>query len=107
MSVIFFSVTRFTPADVAAFNEVALPRLADGRWAAISRSSGGWGDRMAVTLPGQPLPSFTLERDRRGAYALCFHDRGGTVLLATGDDAAACLWIWTRTPRRAKSRRAA
>ncbi|MCW2239515.1 hypothetical protein M2351_004145 [Azospirillum canadense] len=32
MSVIPFARTRFTPADIAAFNEIALPRLASGHW---------------------------------------------------------------------------
>lgn len=107
MCVVPFSRARFTPADVADFTAIAVPRLADGRWSAISRSSGAWGDRMAVTLPGQSAPSFTLERDRSGSYALCFHNRGDAVLIGKGDSAAECLWIWAGAPRRAKSRRVA
>jgi len=103
MSVVPFSRARFSPADVAAFHAVALPRLADGRWAAIARSSGTWGDRFAVMLPGRPLPAFTLERDRRGAYALYFHDRGETVHLGSAESAAGCLRIWARPRRRAQA----
>ena len=99
MSVIPFSRARFTPADVAVFIEIALPRLADGRWALISRNSGAWGDRFAVTLPGQTIPTFTLERDRRGVYALYFHDREEAVLIGKADSAAECLWVWARSLR--------
>ena len=99
MSVVPFSRARFSPADVAAFHGIALPRLADGRWAAIARSSGDWGDRLAVILPGQSVPTFTLERDRRGACALYFHDRKETVLIGNADNAAECLWVWSRPPR--------
>ena len=104
MSVVPFSRARFSPADVAVFHEVALPRLADGRWAAIARSSGDWGDRLAVILPGQSVPTFTFARDRRGAYTLHFHDREGTVLIGTADTAAACLRVWSPPRRRARCR---
>ena len=107
MSVISFSRARFTPADVAAFNEIALPRLAEGRWAAISRHSGATGDRFAVILPGQSDPTFTLERDRRGAYVLYFHDREGAVLISAAESAAECLWVWACAPRRRATSRGA
>ena len=99
MSVVPFSRARFTPADVAAFTEIALPRLADGRWTSISRCSGAWGDRLAVMLPGRSAPAFTLERGHSGAYALYFHDRSQDVLIGRGDSAAECLRVWTRAPR--------
>lgn len=107
MSVIPFARTRFTPADIAAFNEIALPRLANGRWSAVARHSGHWGDRIGIMIAGRPAPLFTFERDTAGRYALYFHDRDGPVLIGTADHAVACLAIWSSTPRRATTRGAA
>ncbi|WP_448203778.1 hypothetical protein [Azospirillum sp. sgz302134] len=108
MTVVPFSRARFSPADLATFNAIALPRLVDGRWTSIARCSGVWGDRIAVMIADQPSPIFTFEREKGGGYALYFHDRGGAVLIGSGDSAPACLSIWSGTAgQRARSRGAA
>ncbi|MCW2239254.1 hypothetical protein [Azospirillum canadense] len=107
MSVIPFARTRFTPADIAAFNEIALPRLASGHWSAVARHSGDWGDRIAIMVAGRPAPLFTFERDKAGRYALYFHDRDGAVRIGTADSAGACLAIWSSTSRRRTTSRGA
>lgn len=94
MSIVAFSCARFTPGDVALFHRIADPRLADGRWAALSRESTRDHDRLEVYLPGGETPLFRFERNARGQYALSMHDRGGWHVIGDGDDAAGCLAIW-------------
>jgi len=108
MNVVPFSRARFSPTDISHFNEVALPRLADGRWTAIARSSGPWGDRIDITVAERSTATFTFERDKDGGYSLYFHDRSGAVRIGGGSSAADCLWIWSSAPsRRVRSRGAA
>ena len=108
MNVVPFSRARFSPADISHFNDIALPRLADGRWIAIARLSGPWGDRIDVTVTSRSAPAFTFERDKDGAYSLYFHDRAGAVLIGGGNSAADCLSIWSSAScRRVRARGAA
>jgi hypothetical protein len=102
MSVLAFSVARFTPSDVAVFMEIAAPRLRAGLWAATHRQSGSWGDRISIHLPGRADPLFRFERDRQGTYALYYHDRSGSHRIGFAATAAECLRVWRMAPRAAR-----
>ena len=52
MTVIPFPSCRFTPADLAAFYEVALPKCSRGAWAGVARQTGRHHDRLLISLPG-------------------------------------------------------
>ncbi|WP_035694004.1 hypothetical protein [Azospirillum halopraeferens] len=104
MTVVAFSAARFTPADLAAFDEVAGPKLRQGHWAGVMRESGRDFDRLLVMLPGVDRPVFRFERDRAGSYHLHFHDRSGWYGIGSGASAVDCLSIWR--PRRARQRTA-
>jgi hypothetical protein len=100
MTVIPFPSCRFTPADLAAFYEVALPKCSRGSWAGVARQTGRYNDRLLVSLPGVSEPVFVFERDRAGYYRLWFKDSGGGRCIGTGTTAAACLSIWKTAPAR-------
>jgi hypothetical protein len=104
MTVVAFSRARFTPADLAEFDQVAEPKLRLGHWAGITRESGRGHDRLLVLLPGVDRPVFRFERDARGHYSLSFNDRSGWYGIGAGATAAECLSIWRP---RARSGRAA
>jgi hypothetical protein len=103
MTVIPFPSCRFTPADLAAFYEVALPKCSRGSWAGVARQTGRYNDRLLVSLPGVSEPVFVFERDRAGYYRLWFKDSGGGRCIGTGTTAAACLSIWKTAPARRRS----
>lgn len=94
MTVLAFSVARFTPADLDEFHAIALPRLEKGLWAGVARQSGRDFDRIVITLPGVDRAVFSFERDRHGMYALYFHDRGGSHRIGAGYTAAESLAVW-------------
>lgn len=94
MAVVPFSVARFTPDDVTAFNEIAQPKLSRGLWAGVFRQSGRDFDRLSVTFPGVEEPVFSFERDRQGTYHLWYHDRAGSHSIGFGDSAGECLSVW-------------
>src|SRR3954470_22748712 len=100
MTVVAFSLARFTPADLSEFNEIARPRMDRGLWAGVSRQTGPDGDRLLVTFPHMDRPVFRFERDRRGTYTLWFHDRQGWHSIGTGTSATECLSIWRTRPAR-------
>ena len=85
MTVIPFPSCRFTPADLAAFYEVALPKCSRGSWAGVARQTGRHHDRLLVSLPGVSYPVFVFERDRAGCYRLWFKDGDGARCIGTGD----------------------
>ena len=84
MTVVAFSLARFTPADLSEFNEIARPRMDRGLWAGVSRQTSADGDQLLVTFPHLDRPVFRFERDRRGTYTLWFHDRQGWHSIGTG-----------------------
>ena len=94
MTVVAFSVARFTPSDLTEFETVAEPKLRLGHWAGIIRESGRDYDRLLVMLPGVERPVFRFERDGKGRYSLSFNDRAGWYGIGNGDTAAECLSIW-------------
>lgn len=103
MSVVAFSVTRFTPADVAEWNSIAMPKLDRGLWASVTRRSDRERDELLVHFPNLDRPIFRFERDRHGVYRLLFNDRKGWYEIGRGDTAEECLSVWKgrmpRTPR--------
>lgn len=102
MTVVAFSVARFTPSDLDEFGVVAEPKLRLGHWAGIIRETGRDFDRLLVMLPGVERPVFRFERDGKGRYALSFNDRAGWYGIGNGATAAECLSIWrprSRAPR--------
>jgi len=102
MTVVAFSVARFTPSDIDEFEVVAEPKLRLGHWAGIIRESGRDFDRLLVMLPGVERPVFRFERDGKGRYSLSFNDRAGWYGIGSGATAAECLSIWrprSRQPR--------
>ncbi|ACI99632.1 hypothetical protein [Rhodospirillum centenum] len=100
MTVVPFSLARFTPADLAEWNSVALPKLDRGLWESVTRSSGPDFDRLVVHFPNLDRPVFRFERDRRGGYRLLFNDRRGWYEIGSGDSAGECLSVWKgRLPR--------
>lgn len=107
MSVVQFSVARFTPDDVRSFNEIALPKLKRGLWAAVTRDTGPDFDRISVTFPGVEDPVFSFERDRRGQYHLWYHDRAGSHSIGFGETAEECLSVWQPALSSSSSRRQA
>jgi hypothetical protein len=100
MTVVAFSLARFTPADLSEFNEIARPRIDRGLWAAVTRQTSADGDQLLVTFPHLDRPVFRFERDRRGTYTLWFHDRQGWHGIGTGSSATECLSIWRTRPAR-------
>lgn len=100
MTVVPFTIARFTPADLAEWNTVAQPKLARGLWEAVERSSGPDFDRLVVRFPNLERPVFRFERDRRGTYRLLFNDRRGWYEIGSGSTAEDCLAVWKgRLPR--------
>lgn len=98
MTVIAFTATRFTPADLDVFAEVAQPKLSRGHWSGVIRRSGPGFDRLEVLLPGVDRPVFRFERGRDGRYHLSFNDRAGWYAIGCGGTAAECLAIWRPRP---------
>lgn len=94
MTVVAFSVARFTPSDLAVFNTIAKPGLKRGLWQAVARESGRGYDRLIVLFPGIDRPVFAFERVQDGTYHLWFNDRQGWHGIASGATAAECLAIW-------------
>jgi hypothetical protein len=107
MTVVAFSLARFTPADIAEWNSVAMPKLQRGLWESVSRTSNPEGDKLMVRFPNLERPVFTFERDRRGTYRLFFNDRRGWYCIGSGDTAAECLAVWKGRVPRAKAAEAA
>jgi hypothetical protein len=103
MTVIPFPSCRFTPADLAAFYEVALPKCSRGSWAGFARQTGRHHDRLLISLPGVNEPVFVFERDVAGHYRLWFRDGGGARCIGKGSTAVACLGIWKTAPARRRS----
>jgi hypothetical protein len=103
MTVIPFPSCRFTPADLTAFYEVALPKCSRGSWAGVARQTGRHHDRLLISLPGVKEPVFVFERDVAGHYRLWFRDGGGARCIGKGSTAVACLSIWKPAPARRRS----
>ena len=103
MTVIPFPSCRFTPADLAVFYEVALPKCSRGVWAGVARQTGRHHDRLLISLPRVNEPVFVFERDIAGCYRLWFKDGSGGRCIGTGATAAACLGIWQSAPVRRRS----
>ena len=103
MTVIPFPSCRFTPADLAAFYEVALPKCSRGAWAGVARQTERHHDRLMISLPGVSDPVFVFERDRAGFYRLWFKDGDGGRCIGTGTTAAECLSIWQSASARRRS----
>jgi hypothetical protein len=103
MTVIPFPVCRFTPADLAAFYEVALPKCTRGAWAGVARQTERHHDRLLISLPGLSDPVFVFERDRVGCYRLWFRHGGGARCIGSGTTAMDCLAIWQAAPARRRS----
>ena len=100
MTIVAFSLARFTPADLAEFAAIAKPRIERGLWAGFVRQTDRDCDHLLVTFPSLDRPVFRFERDRRGTYTLWFNDRQGWHNIGTGSTAAECLIIWRpRLPR--------
>ena len=100
MSVVPFSAARFTPADLAEFNRISLPRCAHGLWSAVSRQTTRDSDRLGVYIAGGQRPLFTVERDRSGSYSLFYHDGAESHRIGFGRTVADCLAIWQERPAR-------
>ncbi|HYC05204.1 MAG TPA: hypothetical protein VED40_18065 [Azospirillaceae bacterium] len=108
MTVVAFSVARFTPFDLTEWNAIAMPKLERGLWESVSRQSGPDFDRLTVHFPNLERPVFRFERDRRGNYRLFFNDRRGWYCIGTGESADECLAVWRgRLPRKPASEIAA
>jgi hypothetical protein len=103
MTVIPFPSCRFTPADLAAFYEVALPKCSRGAWAGVARQTERHHDRLLISLPGVSDPVFVFERDVAGCYRLWFKDGDGGRCIGTGTTAGACLSIWKTSSVRRRS----
>jgi hypothetical protein len=103
MTVIPFPSCRFTPADLSAFYEVALPKCSRGAWAGVARQTERYHDRLLISLPGVSDPIFVFERDRAGYYRLWFKDSGGGRCIGAGTTATECLSIWQTGPARRRS----
>ena len=95
MNIVEFSLARFTPSDIAAFNAIANPRLERRLWDSVTRQTAPSVDRLVVKFPYLDGPVFHCERDRTGAYTLWFRDRQGWHSIGTGQSADECLSIWT------------
>ena len=100
MTIVAFSLARFSPADLSEFNEIARPRMDRGLWAGVSRQTSPDGDQLLVTFPHLDRPVFRFERDRRGTYTLWFHDRQGWHSIGSGSTSTECLSIWRTRPAR-------
>jgi hypothetical protein len=105
MTVIAFSLARFTPADLREFYEIANPRMARGLWASVARHTGPESDRMQIRLPNLDRPIFSFERDRQGRYTLLYNDSAGWQCIGSGHTAAESLTIWRTRPTRPASPR--
>jgi hypothetical protein len=103
MTVIPFPSCRFTPADMAAFHEVALPKCSRGSWAGFARQTGRHNDRLLISLPGASEPVFVFERDQAGYYRLWFKDSDGGRCIGMGTTAAECLGVWKAASARRRS----
>jgi hypothetical protein len=105
MTVVPFAPFRFSPADLAEFYEIAVPKCTQGLWAGVMRQTGGDYDRLMVSLKGVARPVFSFERGQDGRYRLFYHDRLERRLIGLGDSAAECLVIWRTRRERIGARR--
>jgi hypothetical protein len=103
MTVLAFSPSRLTPADLAAFRAIAEPNIERGLWHSIDRESSRDYDRLLIKLPVLHRVVFSFERDRAGLYHLYFHDEGGRYEIGTGRTAVDCLAIWRYRRQRDKA----
>lgn len=100
MTILAFSVARFSPADLEEWNSIALPKLERGLWQSVTRRSDRERDELLVHFPSLDRPVFRFERDKRGTYRLLFNDRKGWYEIGRGDSAADCLAVWKGRPAR-------
>jgi|SRR3954451_3022825 hypothetical protein len=94
MTVLAFSPARFTPGDLADFDQIAWSRISSGLWSHVSRVTCHDSDQVLVYFHHLDRPVFRFERDRCGTYRLWFHAGDGPQIVAAGRTAADCLSIW-------------
>ena len=102
MTVIPFPSCRFTPADLTAFYEVALPKCSRGSWAGVARQTGRHHDRLLISLPGVRT-RLRLRAGCRWSLSPWFRDGDGARCIGKGTTAVACLGIWKPAPVRRRS----
>lgn len=96
-TVMAFPAIRFTPADLARFRAVALPRLELGVWSRVQRVSSRLGDTLFIYGHGDPGPMLAFSRNPSG-YWLHYPDRDGWCRIGFGASAGEPLAVWESRP---------
>lgn len=99
-NVINFPRHRFTPDDVAAFNEIALPKLQRGLWGRLERYTSENKDQILVFFAGVRDAVFMFERDDQGYYKLLYVDQAGHHITGHGWTSQDCLSCWSPPTRK-------
>ena len=96
--VIGFPAIRFSPADLALFDEISSGHLAQGIWERVDRESNAGGDLLLVWHPNRRTPLFGFSRTVAG-YAVLMRGDHRWVVVWQGDTAEKALAVWLRRAR--------
>jgi hypothetical protein len=91
MTVVSFPAWRFTPSDLQRIYEFAAPRMADGRWGAVTRMTLPQEDRFLIYRRLALQPGYSIKKDRRGQFFLHLHYDNSEYCLATSFQIDRCL----------------
>jgi hypothetical protein len=74
-TVLRFSCHKFSAADLAYLDRLTSRMVDNGVWACVQRFAGypnedGCIDAVAITLSGDDIPSYAIERHADGSYCL-------------------------------------
>lgn len=86
-TVLLFSCHKFSAADLAYLNRLTNRMVDAGVWASVQRFAGypgrdGRVDALAILLPGDSIPSYSIERRADGCY--CFVDMNSAEVIRLG-----------------------
>jgi hypothetical protein len=97
-NVIAFPPIRFSPADLALFDEISSGYLARGIWERVDRELNPEGDLLLVRHPKRPTPLFGFSRTVDG-YAVLMRGNRRWVVVWRGDTAEKALAVWLKRAR--------
>mgnify|MGYP007008284984 CR=1 FL=1 len=96
--VIGFPAIRFTPADMALWEEIAADYIGRGIWDRADRESNQHGDMLLIWHPNRATPMFVFTRTPRG-YSLMFATGKGWEPVWQGKTAHDVLKVWLERVR--------
>jgi hypothetical protein len=91
VKIVAFPVFRFSPADVEAFNHIALPRVLDGSWDPLGRRTCAASDMLLVFDVSSGEAILRFERGADGAYRMLSRSGLSVSMIGSGKSALECL----------------